>query len=244
MKKVLLLAAAALCIGLTSSCSKDNKNDKDEDKAEIVDLGGGIYTINGYRFVDLGLPSGLLWAESNVGASSDTEAGTKVAWGETQTKEKYDASTYKYGTGADNYTKYCEADGKKVLDAEDDLATVVLGAPCRMPLASEFVELVKGGYTTCEWTSKTAADGTVVNGYEVKSNANGNTVFFPGVRYVSSGNDQAEYWCADLYESEYYAFDYELATHRLFNEAAGPNGGGGVDRYCSSEIRPVATISK
>ena len=59
----------ALCIGaMATSCSKDSKK-SDDSKAAIEDLGGGIYKVNGYRFVDLGLPSGLLWAECNVGAS-------------------------------------------------------------------------------------------------------------------------------------------------------------------------------
>ena len=38
---------------------------------------------NGHEFVDLGLPSGLLWATCNVGASSPEQAGLYFAWGET-----------------------------------------------------------------------------------------------------------------------------------------------------------------
>lgn len=238
MKKIFYLAAMVLCLGIAAtSCKKDDTKD-----AEIEDLGGGIYKINGARFVDLGLPSGLLWAECNVGATSATERGNRFAWGETESKTgDYTPENYKFGTSADNYTKYSERDGKQVLEAADDAATVALGSPCRTPLSSEFKELLNSDNTTGEWTSKTTSDGKTVKGYEVKSKKNGNSVFFPALRYTP-GNDQAEYWCADIYDN--VPFDYELASHRLFNEIAGTLGFGGVSRYFSSEIRPVANISK
>ena len=39
---------------------------------------------NGHEFVDLGLPSGTLWATCNVGATSPEQAGLYFAWGETE----------------------------------------------------------------------------------------------------------------------------------------------------------------
>lgn len=38
---------------------------------------------NGHEYVDLGLPSGTLWANMNVGANSETDNGLYFAWGET-----------------------------------------------------------------------------------------------------------------------------------------------------------------
>ena len=241
MKRFFLMTVAALCLGSALvSCKKDN--DHKGDNAKIEDLGGGIYKINGARFVDLGLPSGLLWAECNVGASSETEKGNRFAWGETEEKDSYTPENYKFGTDESNFTKYCEKDGKKTLEAADDAATVKFGAPCRTPLLDEFKELLNTSNTTSTWTTRTASDGKTVKGYEIKSNKNGNAIFFPALRYVSSGKDQAEYWCADLYE--YVPFSYDLASHYLFNEISGLIGKGGVTRYNSAEVRPVASISK
>ena len=50
----------------------------------------------GHEWVDLGLPSGTLWATMNIGASSPEEYGDYFAWGETQPKEVYNWSTYSW----------------------------------------------------------------------------------------------------------------------------------------------------
>ncbi len=52
--------------------------------------------INGHEAVDLGLPSGTLWATCNVGASSPEELGDYFAWGETKPKEKYSDENYMF----------------------------------------------------------------------------------------------------------------------------------------------------
>lgn len=129
--------------------------------------------INGHKFINLGLPSGLLWAECNVGASSPWEDGDYYAWGETQTKSDYSWSTYKWGS---NPTKYNSSDGKTTLEASDDVATVKWGKECRMPSRAEFQEL----YNKCDWTWKSSYNGA--SGYLVKG-PNGQTIFFP-----ASGN--------------------------------------------------------
>ena len=49
-----------------------------------------------HEYVDLGLPSGTLWATCNVGANSPEEFGYFFAWGETQPKEDYSWDTYIY----------------------------------------------------------------------------------------------------------------------------------------------------
>ncbi len=43
-------------------------------------------THNGHEYVDLGLPSGTLWATCNIGAESPEECGDYFAWGETEPK--------------------------------------------------------------------------------------------------------------------------------------------------------------
>ena len=80
--------------------------------------------INGHEFIDLGLPSGLLWAKTNVGASSSSDDGDYFAWGETEPTSYYAWSTYKWGD--DNMTKYNSSDGKTTLDSEDDAVCQIL----------------------------------------------------------------------------------------------------------------------
>ncbi len=233
MKRFFYTALAVMCIAMVSvSCEKENK--EDDQKTSIEDLGGGIYKVNGYRFVDLGLPSGLLWAENNVGAASATDEGTYFAWGETAAKTTFTEDNYKFGKGADSYTKYSSNDGKQTLEAEDDAATVALNAPCRTPLSSEFKELLNSEYTTCTWTTKNS-----VNGLEVKSKTNGNSIFLPACKYDGKNGD---YWAADLRAS--VPFDYDLAVSFSFTEAAGANAQGSQMRYNGNTVRPVASNLK
>ena len=110
-------------------------------------------------FVDFGLPSGTLWSTKNIGATNgDTKEswyGNYYAWGEIETKEVYDWTTYKYGNGV--LTKYCNdsaygnegfTDGLMQLVPEDDVVTVTKSA-WRMPTKEDFDELLAG--TTNSW---------------------------------------------------------------------------------------------
>ena len=136
-----------------------------------------------HEWVDLGLPSGTLWATCNVGASSPEEKGDYFAWGETTPKDYYDWSNYKWCNGSDStLTKYCNnsdcgyngfVDNKMELDPEDDAAYVNWGPSWRMPTKEQQDELRE--YCTIELGYK----GYLVTG------PNGNTLFFPcsGYRY-------------------------------------------------------------
>lgn len=74
-----------------------------------------------HEYVDLGLPSGTLWAKCNVGANSETDYGLRFAWGETEGYTDTslmncpDWSDYKYGTSSTNLTKYNTTDRKEYL---------------------------------------------------------------------------------------------------------------------------------
>ena len=138
--------------------------------------------INGRRYVDLGLPSGLKWATCNVGASKPEDYGGYYAWGETEEKDNYDWSTYKWCKGSDDtMTKYCTSssygtvDNKTVLDREDDVAHVKWGGTWRMPTLDEQEELLNN----CTWTW-TTQNG--VTGYKV-TGPNGNSIFLPATGY-------------------------------------------------------------
>ena len=191
--------------------------------------------INGHEYVDLGLS--VKWATCNVGANSPEEYGGYYAWGETEEKEDYDWSTYKWCKGSSyTMTKYCRdryygtVDNKTVLDPEDDVAHVKWGGSWRMPTIAELDEL----RDSCTWTW-TTQNG--VNGYTV-TGANGNSIFLPaaGYRYGSylyySGGYQSIYWSSSLHES-------------LSDDAYNLNFSGNYDwnycnRYYGLSVRPVS----
>ena len=145
---------------------------------------GGGETPSTEDYVDLGLPSGIKWATKNLGASKPTAYGDNYAWGETEPEPTADYSweTYKWGTDG-NLTKYNNTDGKTILDPADDAATAKLGSPWRMPTSAEIEELFNPDNCTLTWTTQDD-----VNGYEVKSKKNGNSIFLPATGYrIGSG---------------------------------------------------------
>jgi len=141
-----------------------------------------------HEYVDLGLPSGTLWASCNVGANSPEEYGDYFAWGETEPKEVYNWSTYKWCNGSSNntLTKYCTnssygtVDNKAELEPEDDAAYVNWGPSWRMPTYDQINELKTK--CTWTWTTQNGVNGRLVTG------PNGNTLFLPaaGCRYDDS----------------------------------------------------------
>jgi len=127
-------------------------------------------THNNHGYVDLGLPSGTMWATMNVGASSPEDYGNYYAWGETEPKEIYNTDTYRYHDGTD-FTKYNDSDGLTTLEPSDDAATVNWGDGWEMPTHDEFIELIENCDTTL--ASQNGINGILFIG------PNGNTIFMP-----------------------------------------------------------------
>ena len=155
----------------------------------------GIYIVIGYfenvpsdmvggnsEYVDLGLS--VKWASRNVDAAGPEEMGGLYFWGETETKDVFESSTYKFRDGH----KYNDTDGKTVLDPEDDVAHVKWGGSWRMPTADEIDELIHN----CTW-SWASVKGEI--GFLVTSNKPGYTdrsIFLPYAFFGSSGD--LSYW--------------------------------------------------
>lgn len=100
----------------------------------------GVGSHNGHLWVDLGLPSGTLWATCDVGAPYSGQEGDRFAWGETQ--PIYSRENYKYEDENGRITKYYVNDDYLIrLQPSDDAATVNWGDGWRMPTAEEFKEL-------------------------------------------------------------------------------------------------------
>lgn len=170
--------------------------------------------------VDLGLPSGTLWADRNVGADSPEAYGDYFAWGETAPKSYYEFSTYKWCKGSyDTMTKYCTnisygtVDNKTVLDLEDDAAYVNMGPEWRMPTQDELTEL--GSYCTWTWTTQNGPRAYRVTG------PNGNSIFLPAAGF--RGGDVLDhvgpggyYWSSSLVESNpvcAWSLDFSSGNH-------------------------------
>ena len=161
---------------------------------------GGIVRKENYvESVDLGFPSGTIWATCNLGASSPEEWGDYYAWGETEPKDKYSWNTYKFGT-ENNLTKYNEKDGKTILDPEDDVAHVVLGGKWHIPTREQIQELIDN--TTNKHSELNGVKGTLF-----KSKTNNNTLFFPHSGFKSGTNvyviHACHYWSSSLDEKSY-----------------------------------------
>ena len=175
--------------------------------------------LNGHEYVDLGLPSGTLWATCNVGATKPEEFGDYYAWGEINTKKTYKIDSYRYSNG--NYlslTKYCTKSGLGITDnlttlqGGDDSATTYWGGGWRMPSEAQWNELLEN--TTNKWTIQNGVNGRLFTA------KNGQTLFLPA---AGDRNDESVlnlvgvigyYWSNSLYtDNPDLAWDFWLASN-------------------------------
>ena len=195
-------------------------------------------TLDDYVYVDLGLPSGLLWATCNVGADNPEDYGDYFAWGETQPKDTYNWSTYQYCNGSYNtLTKYCNysswgyngfTDNLTTLLPEDDAATANWGGDWRMPTKEEWQELYSN--TTQTWTTQNGVNGRLFTA------ANGNSLFLPAAgRYdgeLYNAGLLGYFWSSSLYtDFPYDAWNLDFGSPGTY-----------VDdyyRYYGFSVRPV-----
>ena len=169
-----------------------------------------------YEWVEIG---GIKWATKNVGALTVTDYGQKFSWGGTNGytndqvsgdchSKAFSWTDYEFGNGTSSpgdtgMSKYNATDGKTVLDAEDDAATVNMGSGWRMPTTAEFQAL--GTATTSAWTS--SYEGSGVAGLVLTSKADSNVkLFFPAAGYCYDGSvgnvgSYGSYWSRSLFTS-------------------------------------------
>ena len=161
-----------------------------------------------YEYVDLGLPSGILWAKCNIGADTETDAGLYFQWGDTRgytadqvgVDKIFDWAHYTFGT-QDNLTKYNSTDGLTTLQlADDDAAYANMGEDWRMPTKEEYQELIDN--TTSEWVDD--YNNTGVSG-RLFAGTNGNTLFLPAARIAFESSiimESGQYWTSSLYQDD------------------------------------------
>ena len=203
---------------------------------------------NGYEYVDLGLPSGTLWATMNVGANSPTDYGLYFAWGETQgytasqvgtgnEQKAFSWNDYKFNPSGDGstFTKYNATDGKTVLDLEDDAASVNWGGDWHMPTKEQCYELFNTTYVTKAWV--TDYNGSGVNGHLFTSVSNGNTMFIPAAGGCGDGRvrkvDNVGYVWGSTIGSENVEYAHNFYFH------SNGEAFGNVYRYSGYSVRGV-----
>ena len=200
------------------------------------------------HMIDLGLPSGTKWASCNVGATKPEEYGDYFAWGETEPKDFYEYSTYRYCNGSyDTMTKYCTessygyygfTDGLTELLPEDDAATANWGGSWKMPTRGQIWELLL--FCSFEWTQLNGVNGHKFTG------SNGNCIFLPaaGYRWLDSldlEGSRGFYWSRSLdttLSSEAYNLFFD--NDDAFNLGIGRACDGYYGRLHGLSVRPVS----
>ena len=168
-------------------------------------------------FVDLALPSGLLWCEHNIGATTPYEHGLYFSWG--NVIGHAEGSGYDFSDAVYAQTPGATLTGNIPVNNTYDMARHNMGAPCRLPTSGEFVEL--NNNCDSEWTDE---DG--VAGRRFTSRINGNSIFFPASGYYNgtSLNDRGSngnYW-SSTWDSETYARYLYFSSSIVYPQSNNP----------------------
>ena len=202
---------------------------------------------NGYDYVDLGLPSGTLWASCNVGANKPTDYGLYFQWGDTQgytkeqvgTEKRFNWTNYKFsinGSGS-NFSKYTNPSAK--LELEDDAAHANMGGDWHMPTHAQIQEIIDK--TISDWDASGGVGGMKFTSKKDESRF----IFIPMAGMAWDGlADNNEYngnvWSSMVSTTDIYA------AQSLYFDFGGPclsNGGsrnyglsvrGVIDKRCDS----------
>ena len=211
---ILIIVFATSCNKPDDSNSVGNNNQQNDSIIENSD------TINIHDYVDLGLPSGTLWATCNVGADTPEGFGDFFAWGETTTKGVYAWKNYKYGRLVNEryeLNKYCTdssfgldgfIDNLNLLEFVDDAATVCWGTDWRMPTKDEWEELFHNTIGT--WCTQKGVNGWLFTASNEKS------IFLPAAGYWWNNTFNANlglYWSSSINkEFPYRAWGFHFNT--------------------------------
>ena len=197
-----------ICTGGCKKTDDPNNGGNNNGQNDSIVVNNG--SANGHEYVDLGLPSGTLWATCNVGSDTPEGYGDLFAWGETWPKDdEYDWDNYKWYGGRDEngyvaayVTKYCTnsifgyngfTDNLTTLQLSDDAATANWGAGWRTPTREEWYELI--AYTTSVYTTQNGVNGMLFTA------TNGNYVFL--------ADSEGDYWSSSLdTHASVYAYCY------------------------------------
>ena len=200
----------------------------------------GDGSVSGHNYVDLGLPSGTLWATCNVGASVPEHYGNYYAWGEITNKDVYALNTYKYSDDSIPI-KYTVRDCISTLKPIDDVASVLWGKEWRMPTAEDFRELKEYCVGMSSAVNMNGISGVLFTG------PNGNSIFLP-LSGLIADKEKEEHTTFGFYWSSSVNIDSTLLAYSLdFNpiikydivELCSSCRVSSTYRYAGLTIRPV-----
>ena len=187
--------------------------------------------------VDMGLPSGTLWCDRNVGAKSPEDYGAFFSWGNTDPHYPNrdnmdwgdDDDGFDYSFDSDTYEKTAGYKLEGNIDMAHDAARVNMGEPWQMPTEEQIKEL----FDNCDWVRKTING---VNGYLVTSKINGNVIFFP-----ASGYGVGTTWRHRGAYGYYWSSSWDSARYAryLYFYSDGVNPQDASNRYYGFAVRPV-----
>ena len=224
MKKVMMVVATLMLMSMVVFTQGCIKSDQDS---------------HGHVFIDLGLPSGTLWAKCNMGADTPEEYGYYFAWGETLPRDTFSRSNYRFCDASDEMlTKYCQiktwthnfiTDTLTVLLPEDDAATFGWGSDWCIPTKEQWMELKEN--TESSWVTQNGVTGYLFTA------SNGKTLFLPAAGHrtengLEEAGERGYYWSSELY-SQHPIESYEYTFHKVFY------GVGQDPRYYGECVRAV-----
>ena len=185
----------------------------------VEDYGETNDPYNGHEYVDLGLPSGTLWATCNIGATTPEEHGDHFNWGETSPTTQMNDVCVTYDLSIDELKSRGIIDNNGRLTAEYDAATVTWGSDWRMPTRSEMQELLDN--CTCQYTSTPPYLFQIVG-------PNGNSITMPNTHIAGGGG---HYWSSDVSDYDSQAYELFFTGSYQYTESC--------DRAMENTIRPV-----
>ena len=180
----------------------------------------------GFEYVDLGLPSGTMWATCNVGADKPEDQGLLFQFGRVDgyrfgdTNHKFKLNKQnKQDTGDEFIPK--TASGKlygknDILDSEDDAAHVNMGGKWRMPTKDELKELFNNTTRKVETINR-------VKGMLFTSKINNKRLFVPFAGYWYNGSFAAAGSYTIVWSSQVHPSNVIYACRLLCHSSGSAN---------------------
>ena len=188
---------------------------------------------HGFEYVDLGLPSGTMWATCNVGAKKPEKSGLLFQFGHVD-GYKYGDKDNKFVTTDDANeltTSGKEYNTKEILDTEDDAAHVNMGGKWMMPTKEQLEEL-------CDNTKCAIVTVNGVKGMSLTSKINNKQLFIPFVGYWYDDSFELSGRKASIWTSQVYASKADYA-YRAGYSTSGYTGVTIEYRSCAYSVRGV-----
>ena len=198
----------------------------------------------GLEYIDLGLPSGLRWANINVGSQTPINNGQYFAWGEVKPDTRYDQTGYSY------YQNNAYVNIGNLIDGTYDIngttydaAQVIWQGAWRMPTKADAQELIDN----CNWERTTLYGKDV---YKLTSKKNDNVIYLPCAGYTSGGNanvnydnQRTVYRTSTMKTDNHYVWTIDNNANNYNSNALSLDYNVAYWRYDGYPVRPVAMVN-